>query len=104
MSLRQGEEVPAMKNVLVLVRHGESEWNRLNMFTGWQDVDLTEEGVAEAHRAGAMLKADGAHIDVAFTSLLKRAQNTLKIILSELDQKYTPAPSVAATRYCHSDL
>ena len=53
MSLGQGEEVPAMKNVLVLVRHGESEWNRLNMFTGWQDVDLTEEGVAEAHRAGA---------------------------------------------------
>ena len=48
-----------MKNVLVLVRHGESEWNRLNMFTGWQDVDLTEEGVAEAHRAGAMLKAEG---------------------------------------------
>jgi 2,3-bisphosphoglycerate-dependent phosphoglycerate mutase len=101
MSLRQGEEVPAMKNVLVLVRHGESEWNRLNMFTGWQDVDLTEEGVAEAHRAGAMLKAEGAHIDLAFTSLLKRAQNTLKIILSELDQDKLPIVFDAALNERH---
>jgi 2,3-bisphosphoglycerate-dependent phosphoglycerate mutase len=101
MSLRQGEEVPAMKNVLVLVRHGESEWNRLNMFTGWQDVDLTEEGVAEAHRAGAMLKAEGANIDVAFTSLLKRAQNTLKIILSELDQDKLPIVYDAALNERH---
>jgi 2,3-bisphosphoglycerate-dependent phosphoglycerate mutase len=101
MSLRQGEEVPAMKNVLVLVRHGESEWNRLNMFTGWQDVDLTEEGVAEAHRAGAMLKAEGANIDVAFTSLLKRAQNTLKIILSELDQDKLPIAYDAALNERH---
>ena len=101
MSLRQGEEAPAMKNVLVLVRHGESEWNRLNMFTGWQDVDLTEEGVAEAHRAGAMLKAEGAHIDLAFTSLLKRAQNTLKIILSELDQDRLPIVFDAALNERH---
>jgi 2,3-bisphosphoglycerate-dependent phosphoglycerate mutase len=101
MSLRQGEEVPAIKNVLVLVRHGESEWNRLNMFTGWQDVDLTEEGVAEAHRAGAMLKAEGAHIDLAFTSLLKRAQNTLKIILSELDQDKLPIVFDAALNERH---
>jgi 2,3-bisphosphoglycerate-dependent phosphoglycerate mutase len=101
MSLRQGEEVPAMKNVLVLVRHGESEWNRLNMFTGWQDVDLTEEGVAEAHRAGAMLKAEGAHIELAFTSLLKRAQNTLKIILSELDQDKLPIVFDAALNERH---
>ena len=100
-SLGQGEEVPAMKNVLVLVRHGESEWNRLNMFTGWQDVDLTEEGVAEAHRAGAMLKAEGAHIDLAFTSLLKRAQNTLKIILSELDQDKLPIVFDAALNERH---
>ena len=98
---RQGEEVPAIKNVLVLVRHGESEWNRLNMFTGWQDVDLTEEGVAEAHRAGAMLKAEGAHIDLAFTSLLKRAQNTLKIILSELDQDKLPIVFDAALNERH---
>ena len=101
MSLRHGEEVPAMKNVLVLVRHGESEWNRLNMFTGWQDVDLTEEGVAEAHRAGAMLKAEGAHVDLAFTSLLKRAQNTLKIILSELDQDKLPIVFDAALNERH---
>lgn len=101
MSLGQGEEVPAMKNVLVLVRHGESEWNRLNMFTGWQDVDLTEEGVAEAHRAGAMLKAEGAHADLAFTSLLKRAQNTLKIILSELDQDKLPIVFDAALNERH---
>jgi 2,3-bisphosphoglycerate-dependent phosphoglycerate mutase len=101
MSLRQGEEAPAMKNVLVLVRHGESEWNRLNMFTGWQDVDLTEEGVAEAHRAGAMLKAEGAHVDLAFTSLLKRAQNTLKIILSELDQDNLPIVFDAALNERH---
>lgn len=101
MSLGQGEEVPAMKNVLVLVRHGESEWNRLNMFTGWQDVDLTEEGVAEAHRAGAMLKAEGAHVDLAFTSLLKRAQNTLKIILSELDQDKLPIVFDAALNERH---
>ena len=101
MSLGQGEEVPAMKNVLVLVRYGESEWNRLNMFTGWQDVDLTEEGVAEAHRAGAMLKAEGAHIDLAFTSLLKRAQNTLKIILSELDQDKLPIVFDAALNERH---
>ena len=101
MSLSQGEEVPAMKNVLVLVRHGESEWNRLNMFTGWQDVDLTEEGVAEAHRAGAILKAEGAHVDLAFTSLLKRAQNTLKIILSELDQDKLPIVFDAALNERH---
>jgi 2,3-bisphosphoglycerate-dependent phosphoglycerate mutase len=76
-----------MPNALILVRHGESEWNRLKMFTGSQDVDLTEEGVAEAHRAGAMLKADGLHLDLAFTSTLKRARNTLKFLLSELDQE-----------------
>jgi 2,3-bisphosphoglycerate-dependent phosphoglycerate mutase len=76
-----------MPNALILVRHGESEWNRLKMFTGSQDVDLTEEGVAEAHRAGAMLKADGLHPDLAFTSTLKRARNTLKFLLSELDQE-----------------
>jgi 2,3-bisphosphoglycerate-dependent phosphoglycerate mutase len=101
MSLRQGKELPAMKNVLVLIRHGESEWNRLNMFTGWQDVDLTEEGVAEAHRAGAMLKAEGAHLDIAFTSVLKRAQNTLKIILGELGQDDVPIVTDAALNERH---
>jgi 2,3-bisphosphoglycerate-dependent phosphoglycerate mutase len=85
MSDRKSEQPLLLDSVLVLVRHGESEWNRLNIFTGWQDVDLSEEGVAEAHRAGEMLKADGCHIDMAFSSTLKRAQNTMRIILSELD-------------------
>lgn len=75
-----------MKNVLVLVRHGESEWNKLNLFTGWKDPDLTEKGREEAHRAGRLIKAEGHRFDIAFTSVLTRAQHTLRIILSELDQ------------------
>jgi 2,3-bisphosphoglycerate-dependent phosphoglycerate mutase len=90
MSDSKSEEPLPMDNVLVLVRHGESEWNRLNIFTGWQDVDLSEEGVAEAHRAGEMRKAAGCQIDVAFSSTLKRAQNTMRIILSELDPDDIP--------------
>lgn len=85
-----------MENVLVLVRHGESEWNRLNLFTGWKDVDLSEEGIAEAHRAGDMLKEEGYRFDVAFTSTLKRAHNTLDIILSELGQEDLPIVKDAA--------
>lgn len=73
-------------NVLVLVRHGESEWNKLNLFTGWRDPDLTEKGVVEAHKAGQLLKAAGIAFDVAYTSVLKRAQRTLGIILDELGQ------------------
>ena len=83
-------------NVLVLVRHGESEWNRLNRFTGWKDVGLTEEGMAEAHRAGAMLKETGQRFDCAFTSTLKRAHNTLDIILEELGQGKLPTVKAAA--------
>jgi 2,3-bisphosphoglycerate-dependent phosphoglycerate mutase len=75
-----------MDNVLALVRHGESEWNRLNLFTGWKDPGLTEKGVEEAHRAGRLLKAQGHHFDVAYTSDLTRAQRTLSIILEELGQ------------------
>ncbi len=75
-----------MENVLVLVRHGESEWNKLNLFTGWRDVDLSETGVEEARRAGQLLKAEGLHFDTAFTSALKRAQRTLDIMLEELGQ------------------
>ncbi|MGF1620815.1 MAG: 2,3-bisphosphoglycerate-dependent phosphoglycerate mutase [Rhodomicrobiaceae bacterium] len=75
-----------MDNCLVLVRHGESEWNKLNLFTGWRDPDLTETGVEEAHRAGKLLRAAGLHFDIAFTSVLKRAQRTLTIILEELGQ------------------
>ncbi len=76
-----------MENVLVLVRHGESEWNKLNLFTGWRDVGLTETGVAEAHRAGKLIKAQGFHFDIAYTSALKRAQLTLDIMLEELGQQ-----------------
>ena len=79
-------ESDSMKNVLVLVRHGESEWNRLNLFTGWRDPDLTEKGVAEAERAGQLIKALGIKFDIAFTSELGRAQRTLKIILNEVGQ------------------
>ena len=74
------------KNVLVLVRHGESEWNKLNLFTGWKDPDLTDKGVAEATRAGQLLKAEGMRFDIAFTSVLTRAQHTLELILAELGQ------------------
>jgi 2,3-bisphosphoglycerate-dependent phosphoglycerate mutase len=73
-------------NVLVLVRHGESEWNKLNLFTGWRDPDLSEKGVNEARQAGRLIKARGLKFGVAFTSVLKRAQHTLTIILEELGQ------------------
>ena len=76
-----------MDNVLVLVRHGESEWNKLNLFTGWRDPDLTETGMEEAHRAGKLIKKEGFVFDIAFTSALKRAQHTLEIILGELGQQ-----------------
>ena len=90
------EEPPIGENVLVLVRHGESEWNRANRFTGWKDVGLTEEGMSEAHRAGAMLKETGQRFDCAFTSTLKRAHNTLDIILEELGQGRLPTVKAAA--------
>ena len=79
-----------MNNILVLVRHGESEWNKLNLFTGWRDVDLTDKGVAEAREAGRKLKAQGIKFDVAFTSVLKRAQRTLDLMLAELGQTTIP--------------
>ncbi|MEJ2125191.1 MAG: 2,3-bisphosphoglycerate-dependent phosphoglycerate mutase [Alphaproteobacteria bacterium] len=75
-----------MSNILVLVRHGESEWNKQNLFTGWRDVDLSEKGVEEAMRAGRLLKAEGTQFDVAYTSALKRAQRTLELILTETGQ------------------
>jgi 2,3-bisphosphoglycerate-dependent phosphoglycerate mutase len=72
------------ERLLVLVRHGQSEWNLKNLFTGWRDVDLTELGVKEAREAGRKLKAQGLHFDVAFTSALKRAQRTLDLVLEEM--------------------
>ena len=76
--------------VLVLVRHGESEWNLKNLFTGWKDVDLTEKGIAEARTAGRKLKAQGLSFDVAFTSVLVRAQRSLDLMLEEMGQRKIP--------------
>lgn len=75
-----------MESLLVLVRHGQSEWNLKNLFTGWRDPGLTEQGVAEAHSAGEKLRDLGIKFDHAFTSDLTRAQNTCTIILDELAQ------------------
>src|ERR1700743_3909812 len=76
--------------LLVLVRHGESEWNLKNLFTGWKDPDLTEKGVKEASEAGRKLKAQGLSFDVAFTSVLKRAQRPLDLMLTESGQTNLP--------------
>ncbi len=78
------------KHTLVLVRHGESEWNKLNLFTGWTDVDLSEKGHQEAINGGKLLKAEGFHFDIAFTSYLKRAIHTLNHILDEVDENWIP--------------
>lgn len=75
---------------LVLIRHGESEWNKLNLFTGWTDVDLSEKGLEEAKNGGRLLKEAGYQFDIAFTSTLKRAIHTLWHVLDELDQVYLP--------------
>lgn len=75
---------------LVLVRHGESEWNKLNLFTGWTDVELSEKGVLEAKNGGKLLKEAGFHFDVAYTSFLKRAIHTLNFILGEMGEEYIP--------------
>lgn len=72
---------------LVLVRHGESQWNLENRFTGWVDVPLSEKGVEEAKKAGERLKKENIHFDKAYTSDLQRAQNTLKLILEKLGQE-----------------
>jgi 2,3-bisphosphoglycerate-dependent phosphoglycerate mutase len=78
------------ERLLVLVRHGQSEWNLKNLFTGWRDVELTEQGIAEAKEAGRKLKAQGLVFDIAFTSALKRAQNTLDLLLAEMGQSRIP--------------
>jgi 2,3-bisphosphoglycerate-dependent phosphoglycerate mutase len=78
------------ERLLVLVRHGQSEWNLKNLFTGWKDVDLTDTGVAEARAAGKKLKTHNLQFDIAFTSDLKRAQRTLDLILEEMSQTGVP--------------
>ena len=75
---------------IVLIRHGESEWNKTNQFCGWHDADLSELGVQEATAAGQMLKEKKFAFDVAYTSLLKRAIKTLNITLEVLDQMWIP--------------
>ncbi len=75
---------------VVLLRHGESEWNKKNLFTGWTDVDLTDKGREEAKTAGTLMKEEGLVFDIAFTSVLKRAINTLHIALAEMDLLWIP--------------
>ena len=75
---------------LVLIRHGESEWNKLNLFTGWTDVELTEKGREEAATGGRLLKEQGFDFDVCYTSYLKRAIHTLDIVLDQMDRTWLP--------------
>src|SRR5512145_2721447 len=75
---------------LVLLRHGESEWNKENRFTGWTDVDLSEKGMAEAHQAAKLLQQEGFTFDVAHTSVLTRAIRTLWTVLDDMDLMYIP--------------
>jgi 2,3-bisphosphoglycerate-dependent phosphoglycerate mutase len=75
---------------LVLIRHGESVWNKENRFTGWKDVPLSDKGVEEAKAAGKLLKLEGYEFDIVFTSLLKRAINTMQFVLEETDQLWLP--------------
>lgn len=79
-----------MERLLVLVRHGQSEWNLKNLFTGWKNPDLTEQGVSEAKNAGVQLKDMKLEFDLAYTSDLMRAQKTLELILAELGQEDLP--------------
>lgn len=79
-----------MSYQLVLVRHGESEWNKLNLFTGWTDVELSDTGVQEAINGGKLLKEEGFSFDVCYTSYLKRAIHTANHVLEQLDDEYIP--------------
>jgi 2,3-bisphosphoglycerate-dependent phosphoglycerate mutase len=91
--------------LLVLVRHGQSEWNLKNLFTGWKDPDLTAQGIAEAKEAGRKLKAQGLTFDIAFTSALLRAQHTLELMLVELGQTDIPIKmDVALNERDYGDL
>ncbi len=92
------------ERLLVLVRHGQSEWNLKNLFTGWRDVELTEQGVAEARAAGRKLKEKGFTFDAAYTSDLKRAQNTLKLILEEMKLNIPVTKNLALNERDYGDL
>jgi len=82
--------VTTIMQKLVLLRHGESVWNKENRFTGWTDVDLSEEGVQQAKRAGQLLKNNGYNFDIGYASVLKRSIKTLDIVLEELDHLWIP--------------
>jgi len=85
------DDPPAAERMtLVLLRHGESEWNKLNLFTGWTDVDLSETGRSEAELAGKLLKDEGFDFDACYTSYLKRAIHTLDIVLDQMDLEWLP--------------
>jgi 2,3-bisphosphoglycerate-dependent phosphoglycerate mutase len=88
--IQPDEFMTTTDRLLVLVRHGQSDWNLKNLFTGWKDPDLSPKGVEEASAAGRRLKAQGLSFDLAFTSALIRAQNTLKLVLGELGQPNLP--------------
>src|SRR4030065_2393781 len=75
---------------VILLRHGESTWNKENRFTGWTHVDLSEKGIKEAHDAGILLKSEGYNFDIAYTSVLKRAIRTLWIVMDEMDLMWVP--------------
>lgn len=75
---------------LVIIRHGESQWNKLNLFTGWSDVDLSDKGIMEAKEAGKVLKNNNFDFDICYTSYLKRAIHTLNLVLEEMDREWLP--------------
>ena len=85
-----------MERALVLVRHGQSEWNLKNLFTGWENPNLTDKGIAEASNAGKKLKSKNLHFNRAYTSVLTRAQKTLELILNEINQQEIPIVADAA--------
>ena len=89
---------------LILIRHGQSEWNALNQFTGWKDPDLTAKGIGEAHNAGRIINNLEINFDLVFTSALIRAQNTAKIILEEINQSLSTIKNQALNERNYGDL
>ena len=89
---------------LILIRHGQSEWNALNQFTGWKDPDLTAKGIEEAHNAGKIIRNLKINFDLVFTSALVRAQNTAEIILEEINQSLSTIKNQALNERNYGDL
>ena len=89
---------------LILIRHGQSEWNALNQFTGWKDPDLTAKGIEEAHNAGKIINNLKINLDLVFTSALVRAQNTAQIILEEINQSLSAIKNQALNERNYGDL